>query len=104
MRTCWSLLAWTLVWISYGSTERAFAGGNEDTVRLELTDGRVIRGAVFDTREGYLEVRERQGSAKIPKSLVLNWSFAEGSGTGLPPTLVLLKSGHEVAGKVDDEA
>ena len=70
-----------------------------DAVRLELTDGRILVGQVFDLRKGELEVREKRGSTRVSKSDVRRWAFEPGS-EGLRPGVVILKNGHQIEGKV----
>ena len=72
-----------------------------DQVRLELRDRRIITGLVFDLRDGELEVRERQGAVRIAKRDVLRWTFVPGKNTEARPTMVILKSGHTIFGNVD---
>ncbi len=76
--------------------------GGADEVRVELQDGKQLDGTVFDLRRGDLEVRGKFGLKMIPKSSVARWRLREGDGE-LEPFLVL-RSGRNVAGKIDFSA
>ncbi len=70
-------------------------------VRLELRDGQIVSGFIYDTHGAQLEVRRKLGTANIAKSAVVRWAIDEDPDGPRPLPMIILKSGHQVSGKIE---
>jgi len=75
--------------------------GADERIRLVLRNGRRLEGRAYDLRNQYIELNQSLGSTRLPKSEIQAWGILPDEGTEgqAPNLLIVVDSGHEIAGR-----